>query len=640
MVSHFITNMKSLLFSAAVYVGAVVGSIAAYGQSAQQSNSNQVSTDADSAFTIQVKHELSNYRNGEWLYERCDAFSHWINYKAELAVMANNSSANKGEHSLPFSEIDTNVHNDISHSIEDEDEPSIAINRKNPNLIIAGANDLAYSANGQAAGMNTLGMPSYVTTDGGFTWKTYRLPLVNDAGAEEWGDPMIISNDSGMFYYSFLLVPALGGYSDLMVARSIDGKHWTLGNPVMGNFNSEAFEDKETIASDNDPKSPYYGRVYIAWTEYQNTGNTTSETMIHYIAHSDDHGDTWSAPVPFTQYYGDFALLRVGHAGMVFIASMHYYDSAGNTAAAKSHGLSVSTDGGATFQGYPIHDFTDFPPVNQGRDGLKGPNGFRASPYPSFDVDTGTTLRAVYGTYDDFNGDAALFEVTSSDLGKHWRAPRQIGTPEGINNDHYMPWLSIDPVTHAAYVSMSSSEEDTLLNVESRAVWCNYSMPNNLVPMGSDLFNTLRVTASGGDFLGDYATSDAYDGYFAASWTENRQPAYHDGEIFAYVSGPLPAPGPAAVHAINADEFSVGNISPNPASGNSISLTIASNAERSATIRLFDLKGNEIVNRTESIQPIESNSILFDIHSLPAGVYHVLIQSGQDVVSRNLVILR
>ncbi len=637
--------MKSLRFSVAVFLAAVT--LYSPGTRAQSRTAAGIApSGADSAFQAQVQKELAAYPHGLTLYHACDGFSRWINCKAALALGLGYGSgnANHGKNDATVQSIDTNIHTDISRSIEDEDEPSIAINRRNPNLIVAGANDLEMKSNGQATGMNTLGMPAYLTSDGGFTWKTYRLPLAtNDPGAEEWGDPMIVCNDAGMFYYSFLMYPELGGYSDLMVAHSTDGIHWTLGNPVVGNQNNNAFEDKETIAVDNDPSSPYHGRLYIAWTEYDNTGNTLADSAIHYVAHSDDHGVTWSSPMPFSTYYGDFALLRVGQHGTAFIASMHYYGTiTDSTVTDKSEGMSISTDGGATFQDYPMHAFTDFPPIDQGRNGLKGPNGFRASPYPCFDVDSGNTIRAVYGTYDEFNADAALYEISSTDLGKDWSAPAQIGTRSSINNDHYMPWVAIDPVTHSAYISMSSSEEDTVLNVKSRAVWCNYNSPATLNTMGSDLFNPLTVTAEGGDFVGDYATSDAYGSYFVASWTENRQPSYHDGDIFAYVAGPLTAPaaGQESVRAIDADEFSVGAIDPDPASGNAITMNISSSAARTARIRLFDLKGNEVLSHDESIQPSGANSISLDIHLLPAGVYHVVIQSGVVVVDRNLVILR
>ncbi|MFI5201753.1 MAG: T9SS type A sorting domain-containing protein [Candidatus Kapaibacterium sp.] len=607
---------RLLLFSAVVLFATVVRGQTA-GQSAQITPGE---------FQAQVQRELSQIPAGAELYRLCDAFSRKIDYLASRAIELRSKAASTFQ---VQKNSDTALEGDISRSPVDEDEPSIAINRRESRLILAGANDRT---------MDSLSMPAYLTTDAGLSWKTYRLPKVNDRGAGPWGDPMIISDNSGTFYYAFLLIDLNQprGISDLMVAHSTDGKAWTLGRPVVGNTSSSTgMEDKETIAIDNDLRSPHYGRLYIAWTEYEYSDTAYSYTETHLLAYSDNKGATWSKPIEYTQNYGYFALLRVGEFGTVVIASMSNFDST-----VGAHGLSISTDGGNSFTDVPIASFTNFPLNMNNRDGLKGDNGFRATPYPCFDLDTANKIYAVYGTYDENNGDAALYETTSTDLGQSWSNSVQIGTPEGLGNDHYMAWVNVDPITQQVYISMSSSEEDMVLNVKSRAVLCNYQTPNQLLDMGSHLFNTLEVNASGDDFLGDYAGSDAYNGFYAASWTENRPVNNHDGEIFAYVSAPLSAYSVGAVRQINGSEFDAGNVSPNPASGNSVSVTISSSEERNASIRVFDLKGNEVLSSNAEVLPSDANPLTLDIHSLPAGVYHVLITSGVDVISRNLVILR
>ncbi len=609
--------MKRLL----LFSGAMLFATVARGQTVRQST--QITPNE---FQAQVQRELSQVPAGAELYRLCDAFSRKINYLASRAIELRSKVTSEFEVS---SSQDTTLEGDISKSPVDEDEPSIAINRRDARLMVAGANDRM---------MDSLSMPAYLTTNAGLSWKTYRLPKVNDQGAGSWGDPMIISDNSGTFYYSFLLIDMNQprGVSDLMVAHSTDGKTWTLGRPVVGNtLDSTGMEDKETIAIDNDLRSPHYGRLYIAWTEYKYSDTASSYMETHLLAYSDNKGATWSKPIQYTQNYGYFALLHVGKFGTVVIASMSNYDSTIGAA-----GLSISTDGGTNFTDVRIASFTNFPLNMTGRCGLKGDNGFRATPYPCFDLDTANKIYAVYGSYDENNGDAALYETTSTDLGQTWSDSVQIGSPGGLYNDHYMPWVNVDPITQQVYISMSSSEEDTVLNVKSRAVWCHYQTPGQLKDMGSRLFNTLDVNISGDDFLGDYAGSDAYDGFYAASWTENRPMNYRDGEIFAYVSAPLSAYSVGAVRQINGSQFDAGNVSPNPASGNSVSVTISSSEERNASIRVFNLKGSEVLSSNAQVLPSDANPVTLDIHSLPAGVYHVLITSGADVINRNLVILR
>lgn len=609
-----------------------------------------------SDFRAQVLKELARYKNGAWLYRRCDVFSRKIDYAAARALGLPRSP--KG--SDRTLSIDTTVESDITHTADDEEEPTIAINRKNPNLIVAGANDLMwsfdtlYGFDTVSGGIITLSQPAYLSTDAGMTWNTYRLPMIDDGGGVPFGDPIIISDDTGTFYYAFLLDNlAEDSTTDLMVARSTDGKNWVMGSPVMGNVANEAdsfntdsisvLEDKETIAVDRDPQSPYYGRLYIAWTEFVYDYSAKIDTQFHYLAFSDDKGDHWSTPVQYTQAYGFFALMRVGSGGTVFIASMAYnIDNQGDEMTG-THGMTISTDGGTTFSEAPIADYFDFPLNYDGRDGLKGTFGFRATPYPCFDLDSNNKIFAAYGTYDNIDSDAALFETTSTDLGQTWTNPKQVGTSAYLEYDHYMPWVSIDPVTHESYISMSSSEEDTN-NIKSRAVRCSYQVPGQLEFIGSQLFNTLGDTISGVDFLGDYAGSDAYDGYYAATWTENRPANNDDGDIFAYVSTqPFGAAGSyfsGVSNPINAQNFEVTSVAPNPVVGNDVTFTISSSDQLPAFIRVFDLRGNEVLSTRSMMDPAMPNAVTLNIHSLSAGVYLAQVSCGGQSVQKNFVVLR
>jgi hypothetical protein len=615
-----------------------------------------VSSVSASDFRAQVLKELARYKNGAWLYRRCDVFSRKIDYAAARALGLPRSSG-ASERTLS---IDTTVESDISHTADDEEEPTIAINRKNPNIIVAGANDLMwsydtlYGFDTVSGGIITVSQPAYLSTDAGITWNTYRLPMIDDGGGVPFGDPIIISDDTGTFYYAFLLDNIeLDSTTDLMVARSTDGKNWTLGSPVMGNTATEAdsfntdsiqvLEDKETIAVDRDPQSPHYGRLYIAWTEYIFDYAAEFDTEFHYLAFSDDKGDHWSTPVQYSQAYGYFALMRVGVGGTVFIASMGYNDDSLEEDMTGTHVMTISTDGGTTFSEAPIADFFDFPINYYGRNGLKGETGFRATPYPCFDLDSNNKIFAAFGTYDNLDGDAALFETTSTDLGQTWTNPGQIGTPLFLDYDHYMPWVSIDPITHESYISMSSSEEDPN-NIESRAIRCSYQAPGQLEFIGSLLFNTLGDTVSGIDFLGDYAGSDAYDGYYAATWTENRPVNNDDGDIFSYVSTqPFGTSGSyfsGVSSPINAQDFEVTSVAPNPVSGNVVTFTISSSDQLPAFIRVFDLRGNEVLTTQSMMDPAMQNAVTLDIHSLSAGVYLTQISCGGQSVQKNFVVLR
>lgn len=111
------------------------------------------------------------------------------------------------------------------------------------------------------------------STDGGATWV--------DKGAvssEDSGDPSLVWRRlDGKFYYAALLNGGLGLY------RSDDDcLSFTLVSQVAtGN------DDKEIMAIDNEPTSPFYGRIYIVWTDFGANARI-------YSTYSANAGSTWS----------------------------------------------------------------------------------------------------------------------------------------------------------------------------------------------------------------------------------------------------------------------------------------------------------------------------------------------------------
>ncbi|HET6402479.1 MAG TPA: hypothetical protein VFH95_13935, partial [Candidatus Kapabacteria bacterium] len=133
--------MKRLLLFSGVVLFATVGR----GQTAEQLDGV-----TSNEFQAQVQRELAEVPGGAELYRRCDAFSRKIDFLASRAL------ALRSHESEGMLAQDTFVKGDISQSPADEDEPSIAINRRNTQLILGGANDMT---------MDSLSMPAYLSTD-------------------------------------------------------------------------------------------------------------------------------------------------------------------------------------------------------------------------------------------------------------------------------------------------------------------------------------------------------------------------------------------------------------------------------------------------------------------------------------------
>ena len=115
--------------------------------------------------------------------------------------------------------------------------------------ICAGYNDsYNYSVNG------VTGFSS--STDGGATF-TDRGGL----GVGSYGDPSLVWRSSdGHFYFATLHDSGLGVY------RSTDD---CTTFPFLGVIHAGGSgDDKELMAVDNNPASPYYGRLYCVWTDF------------------------------------------------------------------------------------------------------------------------------------------------------------------------------------------------------------------------------------------------------------------------------------------------------------------------------------------------------------------------------------
>lgn len=242
-------------------------------------------------------------------------------------------------------------------------EPSLARNPTNPQNLIAGSIDLIAQPNctdttpSSCVGGNISTAGFYASFDGGMTWPCQGLLDLASAGYRRGGDPVQAFDSLGTAYLAVLGQPiastatrdqiVTGLTSDVLVAKSVDGG-CTYG-PVtkISNENPAVFDDKDAIAVDASPDSPYRDNVYAAWTNFVGL-----EGQIVFTR-STDRGNTWSQPRPispanqhFTSGVSEFrqgAAIKVGADGTVYVAWM---DTAAQSPA---YMLATSRDGGRSF---------------------------------------------------------------------------------------------------------------------------------------------------------------------------------------------------------------------------------------------------------------------------------------------------
>src|SRR5574339_189850 len=141
-------------------------------------------------------------------------------------------------------------------------EPDIEVNPANPLNIVASTNDYGSCCD-----------QFYTSLDGGDTWSTGNMsiksPLVTGSDPVTVFDVKNGTVIHSSLNYSFQVPTGEVCRGDLVVSVSTDGGvTWQPATVVDSGFgcdfsNSQFFNDKEWIVTDNNPSSPYYGRTYL-----------------------------------------------------------------------------------------------------------------------------------------------------------------------------------------------------------------------------------------------------------------------------------------------------------------------------------------------------------------------------------------
>ncbi|OLC20648.1 MAG: hypothetical protein AUH33_03275 [Chloroflexi bacterium 13_1_40CM_68_21] len=333
-----------------------------------------------------------------------------------------------------------------------QNEPTIAVDPVNGKLI-AGANDEQLQppcgpgpVRGASAPANdcsffpNVGTSGVYTSNEGTTWTNRGLlPGYSDSGGSlvSDGDPVIAFGpkpDGGGFsfasgaraYYANLASFASGAANGnqapelLAVSRSDDDGVTWLAPVIAAGGHGFKFNDKEDIWADKNPSSPFFGRVYVSWTQFRGSVFTFFGEPI-MVTFSDDGGATWSKPNQLSAAHNNGTVggrqgsaVRTGPDGTVYV----FWEDGDNKIGNKMV-FASSTDGGATWT-RP----SDIAPVRDIADPIPGAN-FRTDSFLSAAVDQRNG--AVYAAWSDATGGTGHIVVTkSTDAGATWSTPRTV----------------------------------------------------------------------------------------------------------------------------------------------------------------------------------------------------------------------
>jgi hypothetical protein len=281
----------------------------------------------------------------------------------------------------------------------------------------------------------------YTSSDGGTTWVNRGLlddqpswqssPYVSD------GDPVIVygprpsgrsfSYDNGARAYYVGLGSYKAGMSpfnankapELILVSFSDDNGMTWSAPVRATTkdNPNTFNDKNSAWADDNPNSPYFGRLYVGFTEFRSAGNGSEPIA---VSRSLDGGLTFDQPRQLSPAGNNGtgngrqgSDIVTGPDGSVYVA----FEQGSNQVVA------ISRDGGTSYaKARPIGPVTDI------EDPIPGAN-FRTDSFPNIAADPrpgSTRVYASWSTRTPAGGRTVV--ASSSDRGVTWSAPQAVST--------------------------------------------------------------------------------------------------------------------------------------------------------------------------------------------------------------------
>ncbi len=378
-------------------------------------------------------------------------------------------------------------------------EPSIAVNPRNPQQVVAAFQDDAHIA---------------YSTDGGHTWNLAKG--IAPPNYRVSGDVSVTFDTEGHAILCYIAFDKLGTFNywghgasrnGIFIRRSLDGgKTWEANHiPVAEQPTAPGvpFEDKPYIVAATGQGR--HGRdLYVGWTRW----TLTNSEML--FSRSTDDGKTWSVPIEIDDHPG---LPRDDNGALEGFAGATGPDGTLYAVWSNRDGivLTSSRDGGQKF-GHP-RMIVPTGPIMFAIQAVERANGF---PQIAIDPRSGRHGR-LYLTWSDYrNGDLDVFCAASDNGGRTWTTPTRVNNDPLHNGaDQYFQWLAVDPLDGSVNVIFYDRRRDP----RNRNQIVTLARSEN----GAQTFQNYAWTAQpfnpGDTFLGDYNGIAALGGRVFGAWT-------------------------------------------------------------------------------------------------------------------------
>src|SRR6266851_3705751 len=323
-----------------------------------------------------------------------------------------------------------------------QNETTLAVDPNNHNRVVAAANDYVtrtwpcFVGGTPCSRLGDGYSGTYYSNDGGAHWCCVSsdpshlgtlIPGVDHLAGGQYdagGDPAVAFDSRGHVYYAGLGFDRTAPPNTVAVNKGTfdaSGK-LTWGPPTFINPTTSPaiFNDKEWIAADSHPGSPFRDRVYVSWTRFIfNPHNGAFVQSPIFFAFSTDGGETFSDPVSIVGnvHFDQGSRPVVGPDGTVYV----FFEGATRLATFSSTYVVKSTDGGVTWsKPVAVSQLVD---ISTPADAV-----FRVNSFPAADVAPNGDLYAAWSTQvsDSSGGHSAAVYSKSTDGGATWSAPALI----------------------------------------------------------------------------------------------------------------------------------------------------------------------------------------------------------------------
>jgi len=433
----------------------------------------------------------------------------------------------------------------ISHPTQSE--TYTLANPDNPNQIVVTYND------SRTASANYSGA-SY-SSDGGTTFTCLSPNPFSSGHGTNFGDPVTLYNKPTSSFFGIFLATGCGGQG-LGAWKSTDGGvTWATGACV----HNGSSDDRESGWSDNNPSSPFFGRMYVSWNNFAVGSGALQVTF------STDNGNTWTLRtvsntatfIRNTQITGDMS----GN-GTIYIAGMD--ESGGGFPHNNVNHIYRSTDGGNTW----THTYTgpSFAGPGVGASGYFACM-FTGSPSGVFWRHEGwgepaafnNVVHLVYAQHGAGADAGDVYYIRSTDSGVTFGAPFKLNS-DATTRPQWQPNISVSPsgTLLATWYDGREFSSCTYGNpaVPCYRMWSRKSTDNGATWLTdasfSDVASPLPAQPDStvqGTYAGDYDYGSAIASEHVTSWVDGRvtlsgqsqQDAFTDKEPIT-VGTPTPTP--------------------------------------------------------------------------------------------------